>query len=141
MAFETVVPTTRASGDLISGTLIGRLGSNTFVMRLRAFDLNFWVGVQDTIGDGKTTPQPEHNGLQRGRHVLPGWMLANEAIGLASLHSHTDNVPTQWTLNLGANETITHKVILERIRIIGSMEEFVTVIMTVWLSDSEPSEN
>ena len=142
MAHDLAKPSAQAAGLLSTSSFIGKDAADTFTLRLRRGRMGFRTIVKDMIGDGDTTPQPEHNNILTGRHVLFGWMLAGQVLGLASISSSTLNVPTSLKIHLGSTEFIEHKVVVEAMEVeFDKVSPFVGVSMIVHLADDTVEES
>ena len=68
-----------------AGGAVGIDAGATFKLHVQAYSDQYEVRVTDVTGDGHTAPQFQHGGLLYGQFRLSGYMIAGDAVGLASL--------------------------------------------------------
>ena len=115
---EAARPGSISSGAALVGADLGPDSTDDFVILMEEADYSFWTHVQTAVFDGTTYASVDHNGIVYGRHVLRGWMLASEAIGIANLADDIKNpTATATAFTLESDQEFNMTVCVEAINI------------------------
>jgi hypothetical protein len=101
-----------ATGDILQGGAIGTTGTDFFIKAARWKFANKTI-VREVTGDGDDKPKFEHNNLLYTEFIIDGFMVGDQALGLANLVDSDKNPVTSLVVNLGPNRSLTLTPILE----------------------------
>ena len=128
------------SGATLGGSKIGASGTDFFI-KVHDGDFDFSTRVEDVTGDTDTSPEFENNGLLYGAFSLRGFMVASQAVGIASLIDATKNPVVAMTFDFGGTRMLTQTVMVRQIRIRQRYDgAYVGVSISGVTTDTNPTE-